>query len=580
MGETEAAEQLELIRSRLPRAPRRPSPEAAAAIDPVASVYVDTGLPHLDRPFEYSVPDSLVETAQPGVRVRCASPARTSTDSSSSAGPRPSTRVGWLAAPGGLARAGAGPEPAGRRACHGAAVCRDARRRPAARRPAPARRRREGPARGGALRPRAPGADVLRVESVCRGAPSCPTSPPAGRRPPRGWRLPRRTPRLAGPPRWPRRHAPRSGAAAARSSSCRTTVTSPGRRRPDHTARSGQARPAHRRPGAAGALHRLAQGAAWACAGGGRHPRCGVCAGAGPRAGVVVGRRRRPARRAAGALPPRAGGARGPGASRGRRAARRWLRPHGRHPGVGRQRRAEADRRAPRHRACCGPRVLVAGEGAELERDPAAASAHLPSIAWRTAKRPGTGTGARAGAPPRVPPSLSCQTCRAPARCAQCHGPLALPAPGAAPSCRWCGTAGGLRVRAVRRPPLRSAVVGARRTAEELGRAFPGVPVHTSGSGEVLDRVAGTPSLVIATPGAEPVADGGYAAVLLLDAWASLDRPALTAGESRSGAGWAPPRWPGGCRARRGRPLRRAGPHDDPGCGDAGPLGPGLVRRA
>jgi primosomal protein N' (replication factor Y) len=74
-------------------------------------------------------------------------------------------------------------------------------------------------------------------------------------------------------------------------------------------------------------------------------------------------------------------------------------------------------------------------------------------------------------------------------------------------------------------------VVGARRTAEELGRAFPGVPVHTSGSGEVLERVAATPSLVIATPGAEPVADGGYAAVLLLDAWASLDRPVLTAGE-------------------------------------------------
>ena len=40
-----------------------------------------------------------------------------------------------------------------------------------------------------------------------------------------------------------------------------------------------------------------------------------------------------------------------------------------------------------------------------------------------------------------------------------------------------------------------------------------------------------TPALVIATPGAEPVADGGYAACLLLDAWASLDRPTLDAGE-------------------------------------------------
>jgi primosomal protein N' (replication factor Y) len=78
---------------------------------------------------------------------------------------------------------------------------------------------------------------------------------------------------------------------------------------------------------------------------------------------------------------------------------------------------------------------------------------------------------------------------------------------------------------------VRSNVVGARRTAEELGRAFPGVPVHTSGAGEVLSSVSGKASLVIATPGAEPVAENGYAATLLLDAWASLDRPTLDASE-------------------------------------------------
>jgi len=74
-------------------------------------------------------------------------------------------------------------------------------------------------------------------------------------------------------------------------------------------------------------------------------------------------------------------------------------------------------------------------------------------------------------------------------------------------------------------------VVGARRTAEELGRAFPGVPVHTSGAGDVLASVSGRPSLVIATPGAEPVAESGYLATLLLDAWASMDRPTLDASE-------------------------------------------------
>jgi primosomal protein N' (replication factor Y) len=74
-------------------------------------------------------------------------------------------------------------------------------------------------------------------------------------------------------------------------------------------------------------------------------------------------------------------------------------------------------------------------------------------------------------------------------------------------------------------------VVGAGRTAEELGRAFPGTPVRTSGRDEVLATVPATPALVISTPGAEPVADGGYGAVLLLDGWAALGRADLRAGE-------------------------------------------------
>jgi primosomal protein N' (replication factor Y) len=79
---------------------------------------------------------------------------------------------------------------------------------------------------------------------------------------------------------------------------------------------------------------------------------------------------------------------------------------------------------------------------------------------------------------------------------------------------------------------LRAGVVGAGRTAEELGRAFPGATVRTSGgSAPVLDRVAGRPDLVVATPGAEPPADGGYGAALLLDGWAMLSRPDLRVAE-------------------------------------------------
>jgi primosomal protein N' (replication factor Y) len=73
--------------------------------------------------------------------------------------------------------------------------------------------------------------------------------------------------------------------------------------------------------------------------------------------------------------------------------------------------------------------------------------------------------------------------------------------------------------------------VGAERTAEEIGRAFPGIPVLSSHAGHMIARVAAEPALVIATPGAEPACDPGYRAVLILDARAQVQRPYLGAGE-------------------------------------------------
>ncbi|GAA2147583.1 replication restart DNA helicase PriA [Humibacillus xanthopallidus] len=179
------------------------------------------------------------------------------------------------------------------------------------------------------------------------------------------------------------------------------------------------------------------------------------------------------------------------------------------------------------------PRVTVAGEGLDEERDGPAARAHLPSRAWRVAKDALVDGPVLVQVPRRgYLPSLSCAECRTPVRCTRCQGPVSVSGSGAPPSCRWCGLAvapGSFDCQNCGSRRLRSAVTGARRTAEEIGRAFPGTPVHTSGSGEVLARVGSEPALVIATPGAEPVAEGGYTAVLLLDAWASLDLPVLDA---------------------------------------------------
>ncbi|MEO6205223.1 MAG: primosome assembly protein PriA, partial [Mycobacteriales bacterium] len=51
------------------RSAARPPAELAADL-PVAQVVVDTGLLHLDRPFDYAVPAAMAEGAQPGCRVR------------------------------------------------------------------------------------------------------------------------------------------------------------------------------------------------------------------------------------------------------------------------------------------------------------------------------------------------------------------------------------------------------------------------------------------------------------------------------------------------------------------------------
>jgi primosomal protein N' (replication factor Y) len=101
----------------------------------------------------------------------------------------------------------------------------------------------------------------------------------------------------------------------------------------------------------------------------------------------------------------------------------------------------------------------------------------------------------------------------------------------AAPACRWCGRAeSAYRCGACGSRRLRAGVVGSRRTAEELGRAFPDVPVRISGGGApVLSSVANRPEIVVATPGAEPRA--AYGAALLLDGWALLARPDLRVAE-------------------------------------------------
>lgn len=188
------------------------------------------------------------------------------------------------------------------------------------------------------------------------------------------------------------------------------------------------------------------------------------------------------------------------------------------------------------------PHIHAAGDSDfELERDPLARQARIPSAAFQAAMRalkegyPALFQVPRAG----YVQALACGNCRAPSRCRWCNGPVGLPAGGeaAALTCRWCGrmdpthvcpVCGSHRVRAV--------VLGTERTAEELGRAFPKHRVITSWGEKVRDTVPAKPAIVVATPGAEPAVESGrYGAAVLLDTWALLQRPDLRAVEDAFG---------------------------------------------
>ncbi len=180
------------------------------------------------------------------------------------------------------------------------------------------------------------------------------------------------------------------------------------------------------------------------------------------------------------------------------------------------------------------PLVHVTGDtDAELARDFAATATRMPRRVFEVVRE-----ALRAGPvlvhSPRYGylPALTCERCRQAARCAACSGPLSRPSESVWPGCRWCGAvAEQWSCPHCQGRVLRAPVVGSLRTGQEWGRSFSSVRVHNSGGDHVLSDVDDDPAIVIATPGAEPVAQGGYAAAVLLDTWLTLSRPGLRVDE-------------------------------------------------
>ena len=185
------------------------------------------------------------------------------------------------------------------------------------------------------------------------------------------------------------------------------------------------------------------------------------------------------------------------------------------------------------------PRPTVIPTALALGQDQDRAPGRLPSQAHQAAKE-GLQSGPvlvqvfRAG----YAPGLSCVSCGEAARCDRCQGPVRKATPQGAPSCGWCAKVFALwKCAHCGAGALKARGSGVGRTASDLGKAFPGVQVVSTEGASPLLRVGPQPALVIATRGAEPVAEGGYTCALLLDGAAMLRRESLDTLED-SVRGW------------------------------------------
>lgn len=175
------------------------------------------------------------------------------------------------------------------------------------------------------------------------------------------------------------------------------------------------------------------------------------------------------------------------------------------------------------------PRVVLSAV-----REGESRSARVPSSAFAAAREAlAAGPVLVQVARPGYAPVLVCAKCRHPARCAHCGGPLHAARHGAVPACSWCGRAAhAWACPECSSTLLRMASSGTERTADELGRAFPGTRVIVADGDHPIAEVDDRPALVVATRGAEPLAAGGYRAVILLDGDRMLMAEDLRIGES------------------------------------------------
>ena len=481
----------------------------------VARVLIDSPLPQLDRLFDYAVPDAFAADAQPGVRVKV--PLRSAGRmvdgfiveiGEPDASDRPLSELDAVVSAVPVltprsTRSRAAPPTArrARRATSCASRSRSAWCAPR-RRGSPHRRRRRPRSTTAA---RAVGGGVPRALPRSRRARSARGERLAVDAPPSTVRLPDGSEVGA----WAVAARRGRGAHARRG-----PVGDPRRARsPRPRAARGGARRASRARG--GRPRRLA----------GRARRCATPRSCATLAPAPVHRHRQSLRRLRARAPTgphRALGRRRPAArraaqSRRARARRRAAAAGARRQRTGVRRPHPHDRRRAARRGGMGARDPDGSPrepARRAQRDARGGVARRPRALRRVRRRPRrrspTGPVLVQVARPGYAPVLVCAECRHPARCPHCGGPLHAAqrrarspsaAGAAAPAPGWtCPNCSSTRVR--------MASAGSERTADELGRAFPGTRVIVADGAHPITHVDARPALVVATRGAEPIAVG------------------------------------------------------------------------
>lgn len=135
-------------------------------------------------------------------------------------------------------------------------------------------------------------------------------------------------------------------------------------------------------------------------------------------------------------------------------------------------------------------------------------------------------------ATPGYAPITVCADCGDLARCTHCGGPLAVRSQHTHAACRWCAErAVGWRCESCTGTKIQLRGFGSERTAEQFTRQFSDTRVIVSDGAHQVSRVDSRSALVVATRGAEPLAAGGYRAVVLLDVERLLAIESLRASE-------------------------------------------------